>query len=158
MKFLYWLEDSFIGVWVAQSWGYPLVLSAHAVGMSIVVGTVLMINLRLLGFSATLPFTIFRDLNRVAWLGVSLNVLSGLALFSGSPVKFFFHPVFWIKISLIVLGGVSVWWGLRSCRETGFNTNVLESSTKIKIIAAFSILFWIAAIVAGRLIAYFKLF
>ena len=97
MKFLYWLEDSFIGVWVAQSWGYPLVLSAHAVGMSIVVGTVLMINLRLLGFSATLPFTIFRDLNRVAWLGVSLNVLSGLALFSGSPVKFFFHPVFWKK-------------------------------------------------------------
>jgi hypothetical protein len=158
MNILYWLEDSLIGVWVAQSWGYPVVLSAHAVGMSIVVGTVLMINLRLLGFSSTLSFTFFSNLTRVAWFGVCLNVLSGLALFSVNPVKFFFHPVFWIKIALIVLGGVSLWWGLRSCHEARNNNHIQESTTLIKIIAALSILFWLGAIVAGRLIAYFKLF
>ena len=158
MNILYWLEDSVIGVWVAQSWGYPVVLSAHAVGMSIVVGTVLMINIRLLGFSPTLALSFFNNLTRVAWLGVGLNVLSGLALFSGNPVKFFFHPVFWIKIALIVLGGLSVWWGLRSCRGAETNNHALESNTKIKVVAAFSIIFWLGAIVAGRLIAYFKLF
>lgn len=158
MKFLYWLEDSIVGIWVAQSWGYPLVLSAHAVGMSIVVGAVLMINLRLLGFSPALPVTIFSNLTRIAWIGVGLNVLSGFTLFSGNPVKFFFHPVFWIKITFIVLGGLSVWWSLRNSQETGSNNNVNGNSTKIKIITIFSMLFWIGAIVAGRLIAYFKLF
>ncbi|MFT5134765.1 MAG: hypothetical protein ACI9SC_003247 [Gammaproteobacteria bacterium] len=158
MSFLYWLEESVIGVWVGQSWGYPFVLSGHAVGMSIVVGTVIMINLRLLGFSPNIPITLFRNLTRVSWMGVTLNIVSGLALFSGNPVKFFFHPVFWIKIALIVLGGLSVWWGLRSFRETGFDNEVSGSTKTIKVIATFSLLFWLGAIVAGRLIAYFKLF
>ena len=158
MSFLYWLEESAIGVWVAQSWGYPLVLSGHAVGMSIVVGTVMMINLWLLGFSGCIPVALFSKLTRVAWIGVALNVVSGLALFSGNPVKFFFHPVFWIKIALIVLGGLSVWWGLRSYREAALDFNVLESTNKIRIIATFSLLFWLGAIVAGGLIGYFKLF
>ena len=158
MNFLYWLEESALGVWVAQSWGYPLVLSCHAVGMSIVVGTVIMINLRLLGFARDVPLTLFTELARITWIGVILNVLSGLALFSGNPVKFFFHPVFWIKISLIVLGGLSSWWGLRCVRAANFDDTVLESANRIKIIAGFSLLFWSGAIVAGRLIAYFKLF
>lgn len=158
MNFLYWLEESAIGVWVAQSWGYPLVLSGHAVGMAIVVGTVLMFNLRLLGFSPNVPLTLFRNLVRITWVGVVINILSGLALFSGNPLKFFFHPVFWIKISLIVLGGLSVWWGLRSVRNAGLDHNQLGSTSRTKIVAAFSIVFWLGAIVAGRLIAYFKLF
>ena len=110
MSFLYWLEESAIGVWVAQSWGYPLVLSGHAVGMSIVVGTVMMINLWLLGFSGCIPVALFSKLTRVAWIGVALNVVSGLALFSGNPVKFFFHPVFWIKIALIVIFKKPIVW------------------------------------------------
>jgi hypothetical protein len=158
MNFLYWLEESFIGIWVAQSWGYPFVLSGHAVGMSIVVGTVIMINLRLLGFAPGVPITLFRSLISVTWIGVAINVISGLALFSGNPLKFFFHPAFWIKISLIVLGGLSVCWGLRNFQEPNLNNNELESSKKVKIVAAFSLFSWIGAIIAGRLIAYFKLF
>lgn len=158
MNFLYWLEESTVGVWVAQSWGYPLVLSTHAVGMSIVVGTVIMFNLRLLGFAGGVPLSFFNKLAPVFLLGVILNVLSGLALFSGNPVKFFFHPVFWIKISLLVLGGLTAWWELHTIRRADFDEDLHKSKASTKIIAVFALVFWLAAIVAGRLIAYFKLF
>ena len=86
MSFLYWLEESMLGVWVGQSWGYPLVLSCHAVGMAVVVGTVIMINLRLLGFARAMPVSFFLELSRVTLLGVILNIASGTLLnFSITP-------------------------------------------------------------------------
>ena len=50
-------------------------------------------------------------LSVITWAGLALNVLTGLALFSGDPVKFFYHPVFRIKILLIILGATSIWLG-----------------------------------------------
>ena len=158
MDFLYWLEETAVGVWVAQSWGYPLVLSTHALGMSIVVGIVIMINLRLLGFSDGVPLSMLNKLSRVLWAGVLLNIASGLALFCGNPVKFFFHPVFWIKISMIVLGGLTLWWSLAASQDKTTDKPVLLLTKQGKVLASLSLMFWIGAIVAGRLIAYFKLF
>lgn len=158
MDFLIWLENTALGLWVAQSiWGYPIVLSSHAVGMAIIVGTVVMISLRLLGFARDMPITSFNNLSVVAGAGVLLNVLSGLALFSGDPTKFFYHPMFWIKILLIILGALSVWWALRIARRTGdVSTGKLEVPLDAKVFAFLSLVFWPGAIIAGRLIAYME--
>ena len=159
MNFLIRLQDSALGIWVAESiWGYPIVLSTHAVGMALVVGTTMMINLRILGFARNVSITLFDNLSAIAWLGVTLNVLSGLALFSGDPTKFFYHPVFWIKISLIILGILSVWSALRIIRSTTWSlTGMLEAPAKAKVLAALSAIFWLGAIIAGRLIAYIEM-
>ncbi len=158
MNFLIWLQDSALGTWVAGSiWGYPIILACHAVGMAAVVGTVVMINLRILGFARSVPVTLFSRLAVIAWAGLALNVLTGLALFTGDPVKFFYHPVFWIKISLIILGAVSV---LAIAQELHKAASVPADSPEItsgaKLIAGFSLAFWAGAISAGRLIAYFE--
>ena len=114
MHFLIWLQDSALGTWVAGSiWGYPVILACHAVGMAAVAGTVVMINLRILGFARNVPITLFSRLSVIAWAGLVLNILTGLALFSGDPVKFFYHPVFWIKFRLLL------WASYRSGRLSG---------------------------------------
>ena len=149
--FLNWIENSAIGIWMAESiWGYPLVLSSHAVGMAIVVGTVLMIDLRVLGYASVLPIKSFERLFTIAWFGVVLNVLSGLTLFCADPNHFFFHPVFWIKLGLILLGAISVWLLLGATR----GDEQAATSYRAKIVASLSLVFWLGAIVAGRLIAY----
>ena len=156
MNFLIWLQDSVVGTWVAKSvWVYPIVLSSHAVGMALVVGTVMMINIRILGFARNIPITLFENLSVIAWIGVTLNLLSGLALFSGDPTKFFYHPVFWIKISLIILGALSMWSALRIIRTTTWSlADTLEAPASAKVLAGLSVVFWPCAIIAGRLIAY----
>ena len=95
MNVLIWIQDSALGTWVAESiWGYPIVLASHALGMAVVVGTMVMINLRVLGFARNVPVTFFDKLSVITWAGLALNVLTGLALFSGDPVKFFLSPCF----------------------------------------------------------------
>ena len=148
MEFLTWLETSSVGVWIRESlWGYPIVLSSHAVGMAIVVGVVTMIDIRVLGYAKQIPITSFRSLFNLAWGGFALNFISGCLLFTGDPVKFFNDWPFRIKISLIILGMISVWLLLRELKSN-------ESSGKARTIAVFSLLCWFGAITAGRLTAY----
>jgi hypothetical protein len=154
MDLLTWLQESPLG-WVAESaWGYPIVLSAHAVGMGIVVGTVTMICLRLLGFATKVPIRSLEKMSSVAWLGVAVNVSSGVFLFAGDPTKFFFHRVFWTKIALIVLGALSVWQLLRTVRALPAESLEVAVPLNARRIAACSLALWMGALVAGRLIAY----
>lgn len=156
MNFLIWLQDSVLGTWIAESIrGYPVVLSCHAVGMAVVAGTVVMLNLRLLGFARNVPVALFDKMSAITWAGLVLNVLTGLALFSGDPVRFFYHPVFRIKFSLIVVGTVTTGLMLRVIRATTLSASgTLEASAGMKLAAASSLALWLCAIIAGRLIAY----
>ena len=156
MNVLIWIQDSALGTWVAGSiWGYPIVLASHALGMAVVVGTVVMINLRVLGFARNVPVTFFDKLSVITWAGLALNVLTGLALFSGDPVKFFYHPVFRIKILLIILGATSIWLVLQAMRGApGSPAGTPDMPTRAKVTAGISLALWSCAIIAGRLIAY----
>ena len=156
MNLLIWLQDSALGTWVAGSiWGYPIVLSCHAVGMAVVAGTVVMLNLRVLGFARNVHVTLFDKLSVITWTGLALNVLTGLVLFSGDPVKFFYHPVFRIKISLIAVGILTLWFVLHAIRDSArLPAGANEMPARVKVAAGFSLLFWSCAIIAGRLIAY----
>lgn len=158
MDYLIWLQDSALGTWVAGSiWGYPIVLACHAVGMAVVAGTVTMISIRILGFAHAVPLTLFARLSAVAWAGLVLNVVTGLALFSGDPVKFFYHPVFWFKLSLITLGTVSLWLVVRAFRTAASTPEAgTEATAGTKLVAGCSLAFWVGAIIAGRLIAYIE--
>lgn len=148
MEFLSWLENTSVGFWIRESmWGYPIVLSSHAVGMAVVVGVITMIDIRVLGYARSIPITAFKSLFNLAWAGFALNFVSGCLLFTGDPKKFFNDWPFRIKISLIILGMISVWLLIREIK-------INESSSKARAIAAFSLLCWFGAITAGRLTAY----
>ncbi len=158
MSFLIWLQDSALGTWVAESiWGYPIVLACHALGMAVVAGTATMISLRILGFARAVPYSLFARLSAVAWVGLALNLVTGLALFSGDPVKFFYHPVFWFKISLITLGAASLWLLARALQNAvAMPAHGPEIPIGTKLVAGCSLVFWAGAIIAGRLIAYIE--
>ncbi len=155
MQFLEWLYKSPVGLFVQESsWGYPLVLSAHAVGMGVVVGSVWMYDLRVLGFANKISLAWFDRLYLLAWFGFALNAVSGALLFTGDPLKFAFSTPFQIKILLIFAGALSIWLLGRSVSQDIAGERTVISSTKSKWIANLSIFFWLGAIVAGRLIAY----
>lgn len=155
MGFFLWLQETSVAIWIQESlWGYPSVLSTHAVGMAIVVGMVLMVNLRVLGFAGNIPLSAFERLFTVIWLGFLLNFISGALLFSADAVRFITSTVFLIKLSCIIAGGISMWVLVKLLmgeKNTGA-ANVIPG--KARVIAAVSILLWVGAIIAGRLTAY----
>jgi len=155
MAFLEWLQGTWVGVLVAESlWGYPLLETIHTIGMAMLVGALGLINLRVLGYKPDLPLVGTRDLLPLAWTGFTLNAISGSLLFTSDAVYFFESYTFRIKIGLIILGGINAaLLGRRIFREAaGVSVVAVDAGTKM--IAASSLVFWIAAVCAGRLIAY----
>jgi len=147
---LEWLEQSALGLWVGQSeWGYPLVLSAHAVGMAILAGMIIMINLRIAGIVVSAPISRFKRMLDFIYIGLVINVASGIVLFYGGATRIAPVWAFWAKLLFIALG---LWTFFRAFQAAAKESDA--STTQQRYLAIASIVFWILAIVCGRLIAY----
>lgn len=156
MVFLEWLQGTWVGTAVAESlWGYPLLETIHSIGMALLIGSLGLINLRVLGFKPELPLLETRALLPLAWLGFTLNAVSGGLLFTSDAVYFFSSYTFRIKMVLIVLGGINAGLlGTKIFREASDGPLPITPSTGTKWIAATSLVFWFGAVICGRLIAY----
>jgi hypothetical protein len=156
MAFLEWLQSTWVGVLVAESlWGYPLFETIHSLGMAMLIGALGLINLRVLGYKSELPLLQMQQLLPLAWLGFTLNAVSGALLFTSDAVYFFESYTFRIKMVLIVLGGLNAaLLGRRIFREAAAGARVTPPVASTKLIAVTSLIFWFGAVCAGRLIAY----
>jgi hypothetical protein len=156
MAFLEWLQSTWVGVLVAESlWGYPLLETIHSIGMAMMIGSLGLINLRVLGYKPELPLLDIRQLLPLAWLGFTLNAISGTLLFTSDAVYFFSSYTFRIKMVLIILGGINAaLLGQRVFRDAAAGAPAPQPTAGTKSIAFLSLVFWLGAVVAGRLIAY----
>jgi len=156
MAFLEWLQNTWLGVRVAEVlWAYPLLETIHTLGMAMLIGSLGLINLRVLGYRPELPLFGTRELLPLAWTGFTLNAISGSLLFVSNAVEFFSSYTFRIKMALIVLGGINAaLLGRRVFREMAAGAAPAPSTAGTKWIAVTSLVFWFGAIIAGRLIAY----
>jgi hypothetical protein len=152
-----WLEGSALSQamrgWL---WLYPIVEIVHIIGFVLVVGAVIMFDLRLLGLSRHLPVNALgRHLLRWSVAGFILVVPAGLMMFSAHPQEFAASTVFLLKLGLIATALVNA-----AMFHTGVYRSVDEWNTgtdapgTAKAHAALSITLWIAVIACGRLLAY----
>ncbi len=152
-----WLETSALAIWVGESlWGYPIMLGMHAIGLAIVVGIFVVLDLRILRLIRGVSFHAFLSLYRLAWIGLLFNALSGSALFTSQATTFVESAPFLIKISAVISGvivGIFIQRRLKSrAADWDYADTNIESSTTA--LAVLSLVCWIGAIFAGRLIAY----
>src|SRR5258705_4708400 len=85
MAFFTWLQDAPFAPWVASDpslLAYPTILTLHTVGMAIVVGTCVVMDLRLLGIGGDVPLTALVRAPRLVWTRFVINAATGLALFT----------------------------------------------------------------------------
>jgi hypothetical protein len=152
-----WLETTPIAQLVALSlWAYPVLLSLHIIGLAIVVGIFSMRDLRLLGIAHGVEPTAFISLGKLAWIGFTINALSGILLFTSQATIFITSIPFLSKISFIIVGmvlAVIIQARLSNLLVDDRYINSVDRTTRF--LAAISMSLWIGAIIAGRLIAYF---
>ena len=104
--------------------------------------------LRLLGVGKGIPPEAFRRFVPLMWIGLWMNLLTGIALLIGYPTKALTNPVFYLKLGLIAIG-LAI---LRAIfRRTGSGHAAMGIT---KVLAAALLIAWIATITAGRLLAY----
>ncbi len=156
MAFFEWLEFTRVAIWVGESlWGYPIMISLHAIGLGTAVGILVMLDLRVLGSFDGMPYSSLPGLMKIAWAGFIVNLLSGTALFTAQATVFVDSLPFLIKIPAIftAVGVAGVMQKQLRQHARAWDSGVAVSSAA-KSLAAVSIGLWLIAIIAGRLIAY----
>jgi hypothetical protein len=148
------IQNSQFAYWLSQS-PYPIVLTLHSIGLALLVGLLVIIDLRVLGIGRELPIPSLRSYMKVVWIGFVANLISGVLLFCISPEKFYYTPLFRYKLLFIfvglVIGAALNSSLLRVGDEYAANAN---PTGRQKLLAALSLACWIAAIVSGRWLAY----
>lgn len=153
---LAWLETSPMAEALAASrYVYPLVNAAHILGLATLFGSILALDLRLLGaFSAIPARPLALVLPRVAASGLALAVLTGFLLFTVEPLDYAANTAFLSKVSLVGLGTAHAILVHRSTAWRAFVRDDAPIGRRLRSSAALSIALWTAAILAGRLIAF----
>jgi hypothetical protein len=150
--FLAWLEATGLAEWVRSSTaGYPSMIALHALGMAVMVGLSLLLDLRVLGWFAGIPLQALRRFFGLAWIGFGINFISGSALFSAQATSYIVDWVFMTKMTLVLLGAITAGVLQPAVAKLGPG-EPLAGGTKA--VAGVAIVIWVVAIVMGRLTAY----
>jgi hypothetical protein len=147
-----WIND--------YDWAWPVGEMVHFMGMAVLIGSIGLIDLRVLGVGKGLPIGKLEALVPLAIAAFILNMLTGLMFIicnpAGGAVAYTMNMALQIKLILIAIAGINViiFYFTGIARETNALGPYDDASRNAKIIAAVSLTCWILVIIFGRLIMY----
>ena len=151
---LSWIEASSLARMMQEvGWLFPTAEIFHFFGLSLLIGSLLVVDFRLLGFGKNIPLeSVYRFLP-ISLLGFSINLVTGVLFIFNDPFRYYPNIAFRLKITFIILAGLNAlyfMWHERAASSPG----KADVEPKLKIVASLSLLLWIGVIVCGRMIPY----
>jgi hypothetical protein len=152
-----YLQNLALADWVRSSpsiFAYTTVLTAHAVGLAIVVGVNTLIAMRLLGVAREIPLAALRKLYGAVWFGFGINLVSGFLLFIAEAHNMAAMVAFWAKLALVACGMVIAALLKRRYFADTASVNAGVVTRTGRNLAIASLVCWYLALIVGRLTGY----
>jgi len=156
---LVWIEGTGLGHYMRESgpWTYAVVNLSHILGVATLFGSVLVLDLRLLGCWRRIPIAALASATMpVATVGFGIAALTGTALLATKATDYLNNPFFDIKFPAIALGLINVLilnllpaWRARGTRELS-----RAEHRQLAVMGGISMACWLTAVSAGRMIGY----
>lgn len=146
--------DKFTHAMISSKWWWAFLMGLHYIGLVLLIGTVGILDIRIMGFAKQLPVAPLHELVPWALAGLGINIATGLMAFIGMPLSYTYALVFWLKMLALLLLGLNA----AVFYLTGIFDRVerLESGEDAPLFAKFvagsSLFLWFAVIVLGRYI------
>jgi hypothetical protein len=141
----------------ASFWQWPLMQNLHFIGLCLLFGPLLAIDLRVIGVCRFIPMKGALSLIPMILGAFVLNLITGIMFFFGDPVRFYYNFSFQWKMALIVLAGINaLWFWLGEHAKLSKLADGAEANFQAKFIAALSLALWLGVITFGRLIPYLE--
>ncbi len=157
-SFFHELQNNGLGQWVNTAGpAYPIIETFHVIALSLVFGTILIVDLRLLGLASgsRLFSRVAADLLRLTWGGFVLAAITGVLLFLPNAESLYLNVFFQTKMVLLALAGLNMFvFELVTARHVKTWDAALPPPNAARIAGLLSIGLWLAIIVFGRLIGF----
>jgi hypothetical protein len=153
-----WLQETSLATRIRDSFFvFPLLESAHVIGLALVFGTIAVIDLRLLGLASTArSFSrIASDVMNWTWAAFAVTAVTGLLMFITNAQVYFHNAYFRAKILLLVLAALNVIVFQLTAARTVQRWDSASSAPPVgRAVAVLSLVIWVAVIFAGRMIGF----
>lgn len=152
LEFFHWLEYLPLLVAMRSSpWLFPVIATAHLLGLAIVGGAVLVVDLRLLGLGLTgqSAARLARDTEPLLLVGIASMLLTGPWLFMCFATKYYYLTAFWLKLASLV----AVLLFTFTIRRRVIR-NPTAAGVAPKLVAVTSLSLWFSVALGGRLIGF----
>ncbi len=155
---LHWIAATDLSRVIKESsWLFPAVESIHVIALTLAVGTIAIVDLRLLGVASTRRryTALARDVLPWAWGAFAAAAAAGLLMFISNPVAYFGNADFRVKLALIALAGCNMaTFQLLTVRTVAQWDGAERPPFLAKLAGAISLACWIAVVVFGRRIGF----
>jgi uncharacterized membrane protein len=156
--FLEQLQTLPLAVFIHKTpWAFTTVEVVHVFAIAMLIGTIMIVDLRLLGLASTKrPFAeLSRRLLPFTWAAFVIALIAGSLLFISKATEYFVNPVFWFKMALIVIAGINMmifeFITVRGVQEWNLDPTPPREA---RLAGGISVACWILVLVLGRLIAF----
>jgi uncharacterized membrane protein YhdT len=154
LGFFQWCEQSGIGEAIRKSaWLFPLIEAIHLLGLGVIGGAVLVIDMRLLGLGLRRQSVAQLTREAQPWLvgSLFLMIITGGLLFLSEAIKCYYHGAFWFKMSCLLLAIIFTFTVQRKVS--------MDDETRIrpiwgKVVALVSVALWAGVGIGGRWIGF----
>ena len=154
LHFFAWCEHSAVGGAIRTSnWLFPVIEAFHLLGLAVIGGAVLVVDLRLFGIGLRRQPVAQLARDAQPWLIASLMVMvaTGSLMFMSEAIKCYYHPAFWVKMTSLVLAIVFTF--------TVHKKVVMDDEARIgplwsKLVALVSVMLWSGVGIGGRWIGF----
>lgn len=158
----YWLWSTLSSVKIVQpimtsQWGWPICESLHFFGLSLLIGTVGMFDMRLLGVAKRVPISALHRLIPWGIGGYVLNIVTGSMFLVSAPDQYLYNSAFHLKMLFMSLAGLNVlvFYSavFRNVKTLGAGA---DAPLAARLIGGSSLFLWTGIIIFGRLLTFYR--
>jgi hypothetical protein len=153
-----WLESTAIATVIRESgsW-FPWVESIHVIGLTLVVGSIVILDLRLIGATSSRESLrrLTNELLPLTWVAFAVSAITGLLMFASNAVRYAGNTFFVLKMALLLLAGLNMlFFHFRTQRNAQHWDSDVTPPLAAKFAGAASITFWVGIVAFGRWIGF----
>lgn len=155
---LEWIDSSWLANLVRDwAWTWPSLETLHFMGLTLLIGALAVIDLRVLGMAKQIPLAAIEKLTPVAYFGFTVNLITGIMFFFGDPYRYYPNIAFRIKMILLVIAGINLLIYKIKVEPALLRGDYDDNASALaKAVALTSIVAWVGVLAGGRLIPYFE--
>ena len=153
-----WVRSTELHVFIRQNWWlWPVLETFHYIGLSLLLGTVGLFDLRVLGMAKDIPPAALHQLIPLGVAGYVINIITGIGFFFAYPEQYAYNSAFHFKLAFMALAGINVLiFYSAAFREVNALGAGADAPLRSKIITGVSLTSWVAVLICGRLLTFFR--
>lgn len=150
---LQWTHDTGYGALVRDiPWMFGALETLHFVGLCLLMGAMLIVDLRLLGLFRQAPLGKALAFTHLAAVGLAINAVTGLGFFVSEPDKYWTNPAFRLKVVLVCIALLNVlWFEFSTRRKVAGMAPDAHTTATMKLTGALSLALWFLILIVGRM-------